>query len=235
MDIIAHKYNLYNSKDFILTLKKAKEIKGVMFDIVLTKDKKVLVFSMISANKKTIEIIQSNTMDELSDNNILTLDLVLEELNFFDYKVILNLIPLNEALLIEDYQKIVDDNLEYVRKVKDIVNKYNNLDIYLCSSSYNLLYQIIKFFPNNKKGVVLGEDSGSYIDLDFYIFVPLLLNRKIMDEQISLNKEVMIKIDDCDDLNLVLNFLENNKEVIDVYQYITNYPKIFYNCIYNIM
>ena len=205
-----------------------------MLDIVMTKDKKVLVFSRVTTNKITINTIQNNDLSELIYYDILTLEDALNMLKSFKGKIIINLLPLNEALLIEDYQKIVDNNLSYTEEVKKVTDKFPNLNIYVCSSSYNLLYQIIKIFTNRKKGVVLNEDSGSYIDVDFYIFIPSMLNEKIMAEQLDIGKEVMIIMEDADDISIVLSFLENNRSNKENYQYITNHAKIFYYSVNNI-
>lgn len=234
MKIIAHKSNLYNNKSFIESVNKIESLTGVMLDIVMTKDKKILVFSPITTNKITINTIQNNNLSELTYYDILTLDDALTMLNNFKRKIIINLLPLNEALLIEDYQKIISNNLSYIEEVKKIIDKFPDSNIYICSSSYNLLYQVIRIFKNRKKGVVLNEDSGSYIDVDFYIFIPSMLNEKIMAEQLSIGKEVMVIMEDADDISIVLKFLENNKENKENYQYITNHAKIFYYSANNI-
>lgn len=234
MMIIAHKSNLYNNKNFIEAVNNLEGLTGVMLDIVMTKDKKVLVFSKVTTNKITINTIQNNNLSELQYYDILSLDDALMLLKNFKGKIIINLLPLNEALLIDDYQKVVADNLNYTEEVKKIIDRYLYLNIYICSSSYNLLYQITKIFINNQKGVILDENSGSYIDVDFYIFIPSMLNEKIMKEQLKLNKEVMIIMEDADDIAIVLGFLEKNKTNKDNYQYITNHAKVFYNTIKNI-
>ena len=234
MIIIAHKSNLYNNKNFIEAVNNLEGLTGVMLDIVMTKDKKVLVFSKVTTNKSTINTIQNNNLSELQYYDILSLDDALMMLKNFKGKIIINLLPLNEALLIDDYQKVVADNLNYTEEVKKIIDRYLYLNIYICSSSYNLLYQITKIFINNQKGVILDENSGSYIDVDFYIFIPSMLNEKIMKEQLKLNKEVMIIMEDADDIAIVLGFLEKNKTNKDNYQYITNHAKVFYNTIKNI-
>ncbi len=234
MKILAHKSNLYNNKNFIESVNKLEGLTGVMLDIVMTKDKKILVFSPVTTNKITINTIQNNNLSELTYYDILTLDDALTMLSNFKRKIIINLLPLNEALLIEDYQKIISNNLSYIEEVKKIIDKFPDLNIYICSSSYNLLYQVIRVFKSRKKGVVLNEDSGSYIDVDFYIFIPSMLNEKIMAEQLSIGKEVMIIMEDADDISIVLKFLENNKENKENYQYITNHAKIFYYSVNNI-
>lgn len=234
MKIIAHKSNLYNNKTFIESVNSLEGLTGVMLDVVMTKDKKVLVFSRVTTNKITINTIQNNNLNELTYYDILTLEDALTMLNNFKEKIIINLLPLNEAILIEDYEKVVSNNLSYTEEVKKVIDRFPNLNIYVCSSSYNLLYQIIKIFTNRKKGVVLNEDSGSYIDVDFYIFIPSMLNEKIMAEQLDIGKEVMIIMEDADDISIVLSFLENNRSNKENYQYITNHAKIFYYSVNNI-
>lgn len=234
MMIIAHKSNLYNNKTFIEKVNSLENLTGVMLDIVMTKDKKVLVFSRVTNNKITINTIQNNDLSELIYYDILTLEDALTMLNNFKGKIIINLIPLNEALLVEDYQKVVSNNLSYTEEVKKVTDKFPNLNIYVCSSSYNLLYQIIRIFTNNKKGVILSENSGNYIDVDFYIFIPSMLNEKIMAEQLSIGKEVMLIMEGADDISIVINFLENNRNNKENYQYITNHAKIFYYSFNNI-
>ena len=234
MMIIAHKSNLYNNKNFVESVNQLEGLAGIMLDVVMTKDKQVLVFSRVTTNKITINTIQNNNLNEISYYDILTLEDALTMLENFKGKIIINLLPLNEALLIEDYQKVVDNNLRYTEVVKTITDKFVHANIYICSSSYNLLYQIIRVFPNDKHGVILDENSGSYIDVDFYIFVPNMLDERIMSEQLSLKKEVMIMMEDCDDLSIVLSFLENNRNNKENYQYITNHAKIFYYSTYHI-
>ena len=234
MMIIAHKSNLYNNKNFVESVNQLEGLAGIMLDVVMTKDKQVLVFSRVTTNKITINTIQNNNLNEISYYDILTLEDALTMLEGFKGKIIINLLPLNEALLIEDYQKVVDNNLRYTEVVKTITDKFVHANIYICSSSYNLLYQIIRVFPNDKHGVILDENSGSYIDVDFYIFVPNMLDERIMSEQLSLKKEVMIMMEDCDDLSIVLSFLEDNRNNKENYQYITNHAKIFYYSTYHI-
>ena len=234
MKIIAHKSNLYNNKTFIESVNSLEGLTGVMLDVVMTKDKKVLVFSRVTTNKITINTIQNNNLNELTYYDILTLEDALTMLNNFKEKIIINLLPLNEAILIEDYEKVVSNNLSYTEEVKKVIDRFPNLNIYVCSSSYNLLYQIIRVFTNRKNGVVLSEDSGSYIDVDFYIFIPSMLNEKIMAEQLNIGKEVMIIMEDADDISIVISFLENNKNNKENYQYITNHAKIFYYSVNNV-
>ena len=44
MMIIAHKSNLYNNKNFVESVNQLEGLAGIMLDVVMTKDKQVLVF-----------------------------------------------------------------------------------------------------------------------------------------------------------------------------------------------
>ena len=94
MKIIAHKSNLYNNKTFIESVNSLEGLTGVMLDIVMTRDKQVLVFSPVTTNKITINTIQNNNLSELTYYDILTLDQALNMLNNFKGKIIINLLPL---------------------------------------------------------------------------------------------------------------------------------------------
>ena len=83
MKIIAHKSNLYNNKTFIESVNSLDGLTGVMLDIVMTRDKQVLVFSPVTTNKITINTIQNNNLSELTYYDILKLYESLNMLNNF--------------------------------------------------------------------------------------------------------------------------------------------------------
>lgn len=55
-----------------------------------------------------------------------------------------------------------------------------------------------------------------------------------MAEQLKIGKEVMLIMEGADDISIVINFLENNRNNKENYQYITNHAKIFYYSANNI-
>ncbi len=232
MQIIAHKNNLYNNKDFIYkAIEKQENMTGIMLDIVKTKDHRLLVFSPVSNNKRTIDTIQNNQLEEIAFLDILTLEEALIILKEFKAKILLNLFPLNEAFVIEDYQKTVKENEDYVDVVKSVIQRFPNLNIYLCSSSQSLLYHVIRKIEDRKNGVILSVNDSTYIDVDFYIFSPEMLNEKILLQQLMIGKEVMIQMQDCDDMTKVVTFLLEeiqDKKKIEQMQFITNHTRLLY-------
>lgn len=232
MQIIAHKNNLYNNKDFINKVESDHQnLNGIMLDIIKTKDERLLVFSPVSTNKTTIDTIQNNNLEEISYLDILTLEDALKILETFKEKILLNILPLNEAVVIEDHQKTVKNNEHYIELVNSVISKYKNLNLYICSISHNLLYHIIRKIENVKYGVILSVNDSTYIDVDFYIFSPEMLKESILKQQLDLKKEVMIQMHDCDDMTNVTCFLMNTikqKEIIKDMQFITNHSQLFY-------
>jgi len=232
MQIIAHKNNLYNNKDFINKVQSDhKNLNGIMLDIIKTKDERLLVFSPVSTNKTTIDTIQNNNLEEISYLDILTLEDALKILETFEEKILLNILPLNEAVVIEDHQKTVKNNENYIELVNSVISKYKHLKLYICSISHNLLYHIIRKIENVKYGVILSVNDSTYIDVDFYIFSPEMLKEQVLKQQLDLKKEVMIQMHDCDDMTNVTCFLMNtikNNDMIKDMQFITNHSQLFY-------
>ena len=63
MQIIARKSNLYNNQEFIKEiLQEIDAVQGIMLDVVMTKDKQVLVFSPVMSNQTTINTIQNSNL-----------------------------------------------------------------------------------------------------------------------------------------------------------------------------
>lgn len=232
MQIIARKSNLYNNREFMeRILQEIDAVQGIMLDVVMTKDKKILVFSPVTSNQTTINTIQNSDLAEISFLDVFLLEDALKMNLSGQQKFILNLLPLNEAVLIQNLPKMVEENQEYVRVVLDIIKQYPMLNISLCSPSYNLLYAMKRLITERKLGVVLDINNSTYIDVDFYIFSVEMLDQKIFQEQLSLGKEVMLSLDSGDEITRFLFSIRDQKiplELLEQIQYISSYPAILY-------
>ena len=237
MQIIARKSNLYNNQEFIKEiLQEIDAVQGIMLDVVMTKDKQVLVFSPVMSNQTTINTIQNSNLEEISYLDVFFLEDALKMNISGEQKFILNLLPLNEVVLIQNIQKITEENNTYARVVSDIISKYPSLNIFLCSSSYNLLYAMKKNIANRKLGVVLDINNSSYIDVDFYIFSIEMFDQNIFEEQLSLGKEVMLLLDSGDEMTRFLFYVRDQEvplELLWQIQYISSYPALLYTLFEN--
>ena len=232
MQIIARKSNLYNKREFMeRILQESDAVQGIMLDVVMTKAKKILVFSPVTSNQTTINTIQNSDLKEISFLDVFLLEDALKMNLSGQQKFILNLLPLNEAVLIQNLPKMVEENQEYVRVVLDIIKQYPMLNISLCSPSYNLLYAMKRLITERKLGVVLDINNSTYIDVDFYIFSVEMLDQKIFQEQLALGKEVMLSLDSGDEITRFLFSIRDQKiplELLEQIQYISSYPAILY-------
>ena len=229
--VIAHKDNLYNTKKFIEeVMKNSQYLDGVFLDVTLTKDSKVLIFSPVSSNREDLDTIQNNNLVEIDFLDIFLLKEALDIFASQNFKIILNLLPLNEIVAASSYHTLVKDYEHYLEVVIDLLKKYQHLNIFISSPSYNLLYILKRKTKAYKLGVVLDINNVSYIDVDFYIFSPIMLREDILLEQLERQKEIMIRIKDCDDMSKVIQFLEEEDKtgvIKEKSKFITNHPCLF--------
>jgi len=236
MKIIAHRNIKYNYDDFITSTVNNPIIMGVTFDILMTKDQKILIYTPDSNYIKEIDSIQSNTYQNLKKYDVITLEEVLTKFINTNQKIILNLLPLVSSSLTDDnIQSVNELNVKYIDTVNSIINKFPNLEFYLCSGYDNLLYILMQRNINAKIGLIISNFSMSYLDVDFYVFTVNALDEKIINQQLSFNKEVMIYILNCDDMNTIIKTIAKqdktgmfNMTLLNDVYFINNYPEIFW-------
>ena len=237
MKIIAHKSIKYDYFTFLRENINNPKITGVAFDIVMTKDKKVIIYTPYGDYISTIDALQSNTYENLKNIDIIPLE---ETLRFFsrsNKKIIINLLPIVSPPTDEETLFNVNRlNEEYVNAVNIIISKFPTLEFYICSAYDNLVFQMKRLNHNYKVGFIITNLSTNYIDVDFYAFTTNMIDKKIIDQQLNINKEVMIYIINCDDMNMIMNnfskeqfYYPNIKNTFNEIFFINNYPTIFWN------
>lgn len=236
MKIISHKNIKYDYDTFFTATVNNPIIDGVAFDILMTKDKKVLIYTPRENYISTIDAIQRNTYMNLKNSGIISLEEVLTKFTNSNKKIILNLLPIiSNTLTSDNYIDVNKLNQEYVITVKKIIDKFPALEFYLCSAYDNLVQQIRLINPTKKTGYIITNLSTSYIDVDFYVFTVNVLDEKIINQQLSFNKEVMIYILNCDDITTVMKGITKrvingtiNKIALNEVYFINNYPDLFW-------
>ncbi len=236
MKIISHKNIKYDYYTFLNSTINNPIINGVAFDVLMTKDKKILIYTPTGDYLSVVDSIQSNTYENLKTTGIISLEQVLYQFVNSNKKIIINLLPIiSNTLTNDNLQDVNRLNEEYVMTVKKIIDKFPTLEFYLCSAYDSLVYQIKRLDSIHKIGFVITNLSTSYIDVDFYIFTVNVLDERIINQQLSLNKEVMIYILNCDDMNNIMmgiiqrsmNNTLNQMSLNEVY-FINNYPELFW-------
>lgn len=231
MKIILQKSERVTNEEFFTIVKTNTIIDGIFLNVFVTKDNKMVIVN--PSTEKEI-FIPSFTLSELGYLNLLTLDDYLSRLSPTNKKIILNLIP---AYLFDindiNIEAITENAKIYINIIKSIIDKYQSLNIYLCSRIQRTVYLIQEIIKDRNIGILLEGTNLTYIDVDFYIINTELLNFYIINQQLSLKKEVMILAPDEKDFELLKNFFNKSLKTpydINTYselQFITNYPNEF--------
>ena len=236
MKIISHKNTNYNYTTYISSIINNPIIDGILFNVILTKNNKILIYTPYQNSTDNIETIQNSTYQNIKGLNIIPLETVLFKFNNSNQKIILNLLPIiSNNLSNDNFQNVNKLNENYVLTVKSIIEKFPSINFYLCSAYDNLVYQIGRITPNKKIGFIINNLSTTYIDVDFYIFTVNVLNEQIVNQQLSFNKEVMIYIANCSDMNSFMKEIEKqhtlgkiNLTLLNEVYFISDYPELFW-------
>lgn len=233
MKIIFQKNKLYTNEDFFYEVQTNNKIEGIFLNVIATKDFNMVVINPELENEL---FIPNYTLSELEYLNLLTLQNTLSKLANTNKKIVINLLPINLYDETEQNLEIIKENAKKnIRIIKSIIDQYPKLNIYICSRIQRTIYLIQEIITNKKIGIILTQSNLNYIDVDFYIMDTNFLNYAIINQQISLKKEVMIKATDESEFPILKNFFNDSlKTPYDIksylqLQFITNVPNIFYD------
>ena len=236
MKIISHKNINYDYDTFVSSTVNNPIIDGILFDILITNDKRILIYTPYGNYIANVDAIQSSNYQNIKGFDVIPLEIVLSKFNNSNQIIILNLLPIiSNTLSSETFQTVNKLNEDYVLAVKSIIEKFPSINFYLCSAYDNLVYQMKRITPDKRVGFIINNLSTTYIDVDFYIFTVNVLNEQIINQQLSINKEVMIYIMNCTDMNAIMRGIEKRKilgtindAVLNKVYFISNYPELFW-------
>lgn len=232
MKIILHKNRKYDYYTFLNSAINNPIIDGIALDVLMTKDQKIIIYTPTDDYLYNINQIQSNTYENLKNTDIVLLEEVISPFSNTNKKIIINLLPIiNNTITKDNFIDAVKLNKDYIMTVEKIINKYSGIEFYLCSAYDNLVYQLKLLNNNHKKGFIINNLSTNYIDVDFYVFTVNILDEQMINQQLSFNKEVMIYILNCDDMNNIMKSIIQkninntlNKTLLNEVYFINNYP-----------
>lgn len=236
MKIIAHKSMKYDYYKFLNDALTNPTIVGVSFDVLMTKDKKIIIYTPYGNYTSTINAMQKNSFEDLKEMDILTLEETIKRFANGNKKIIINLLPIINPPITElNLSDIVRLNEEYVLTVKAILDKFPTLNFYLCSAYDNLVFQIRKLNDKHKVGLVLTNLSTTYQDVDFYAFTANVIDERLVNQLLNFNKEVMIYLLNCDELSDMLDWVSRkitsrkfDQNAFNEIYFINNYTDIFW-------
>lgn len=243
MRILVNKTDLYNNAEFLKkTSQKIKYLEGVGFNIAITKDNQFVVFSPVSNNQATIQTISNKNLKELTYLDLLTLK---DVLTFYQQresqnKIFLNLLPSAIPIASEEsLETIKNINNNYTKYLLETLKPYENLNLYLGSVNASLMQLLKSENIPWKKGIVLFGGNLNYIDVDFYVFGTELLSGEIFNQQLKLNKEVILYLGDANDLSIAYEFFRGEKatalanSIFDEILFLNDYPELFFKLFSN--
>lgn len=239
MQLIAYKNKLVNYINFLTNVVENDDIDGFTVPIVKTKDNTIILFDDNMGEGINTEVLQSSTIEDLKQTSVIELNQLLTELsklpNTFKKRIILNIYPLITPILSNETIFYVNQlNKEYVILIKEEIDKFPNLDISLCTINTNLLQEIKRNINNHPLGLIIDESNPTYVEADFYVLKPIMLDATIIKQELDIGKEIMIAITSNDDLSLTYTFFRQEttalkNELFLKLTFMTGYPDIFNN------
>ncbi len=234
MSIIAYKNNISNPVNFLDIVEKSTYINGMYIYIVQSKDGNIIAYSIDPKDNLSLEDLQNNTIEKLDKTCIIELDTLLNRLDTWTKKIVINVTPIIIPPLSESTIKLINQkNWEYISKIKDIVEKHKNLNISLHSTNRLLIDYMINQIKSFKIGWEIAPNDLTYITTDYYVLSSEMLNEEIILQQLNLGKEIMVKVVDGNDLMLVFEFFHKNSNanrdiIFNKTTFVCSYPEMFY-------
>jgi len=233
MKILYYGNIIYTPPEFKTNILDQDYIDGIVINTVMSKDSKMVVISFDNI-ANIVQEIENYTYEQSKEGTIILLDDVLATISGINKRVLINAVITPALLNYKDLES-------YTTNLTSIINKYPNIDISVFSVNYAVINYLKPKLLNNKIGVLLSAENANYIDVDFYIFPPILLNTTILNQQYSKNKEIMIFLQNWNDLNQMNTFFTNrentsriSRQLMNDISVLTMYPRITYNTTRNL-
>jgi len=234
MKIITYKNNLITYEDFLKNARNYEYVDGLIIPVIMTKDKEIIVFDDQITGIARTEIIQSNTFNELQNAGIIKLRDFLTNINTFNKRIIINVYPLYQVILTEDSVQYINElNNEYINLINDIIQNFPNLKISICTINQPLLTRIKRIIVNKPKGLIITNENLNYIDVEFYIVPPTMLDALIIIEELNRGKEIMISSYSSSDMSIINDYFFKNQtalksRIFTQLTFVSAYPELFY-------
>ena len=234
MKILAQKNTKYTLPEFFSNVINYDYISGIVLNVVKTSDNVLVVINLSSGEESYVKTVYSNEFLNLKGFEMAPLKEIINYLKRINYKrkVILNIIPYLLIQLTEEQNKLLFlEYKEYARNLKNIINN-SNLDMYIHSVSRSLIDLIKKENLKSKLGFAIVGFDLNYIDVDYYVFTPEMLNFPLMKQQLDNSKEIMVYIGTDYEISNLYDIFKGNKitdltkEIAGSIYLIGNYPEV---------
>lgn len=233
MSIIAFKNNTQNSAEFLREINATNYIDGIIIQVTMTKDGTIIAFGQDALAVNSIETLQNSQFSDLQQvYAIPDLDSLLRLFRNCQKRIIINVAPLLSPILSDaTVQEFNQRNTEYTTKINNILSSHQNLNISLHSINNHTVFFLKQNVKNFLIGLEISDESYNFMEVDYYVFPANLLEYQIINQQLNLNKEVMISIETGNDLELAYQFFNKPepKALVPRLTLITSYTRIVNN------
>lgn len=229
MNIILYKDTLYGAKQLYDEVDSYNFLDGIILSATMTKDDKIIVYNFLYNPYASVQSIQKESYNELKANVFYEISEFFEIFKNYKGKLIINLHGVPNII------GHPNRNYKFVLKLRDIIKKYNQINLYICSSYDDVITYIIKELENIKKGMVVFEGNLNYYDVDYYVVPSRMFDTKIVAQQLKLNKEIMLTLESTEEIiSIIDKFKENyylfdgmsKKQTEDLLHIVTKSPKV---------
>lgn len=198
MKIIAQKSDILNSYEFFERSLSTEYIDGVSLNVALTEDNNIVIYNTPILTSAIINTIETSTLEQLQNYEIIRLDETLKSLNDVRMKksIYLNVAPFRTSIINDDNIQEVTNRINlYVDELARIINMYPNLNINLHSVSRNFVTILKNKIKNHKVGFVVYGDDLTFIEVDYYVMTTGVFNDNIIDMLLEREKEVLLYVE----------------------------------------
>ena len=233
MKIISLKENLYTGKEFMKIVDSLSYLDGISIDVTMTKDGHIILYSYNISNASSLNSVQNTTLSNIQTISVGTLEAFLNTIKNYPKKIVLHLLPILTPSISDDNIEALNSMCAYfINQVYHIIRKFPNLKIELATSSGRLLYYMKQEKKEENLGLIIRSDDLNYQDVDFYVFSAEMFDLQLMNQQLSMGKEIMMYLINSNEISIFMkvfekeNRNETKQRIFDHIQIITPYPEI---------
>lgn len=197
MKIIAQQTDSLNTYEFWDNVINKDYIYGMSINIALTQDNQILTYTVNGNNNATTNTIENSTLDKLNNYEIQLFDDALKNLSQRNMKknIYVNIAPFKIGTLTEENIKEVTARMNlYVDMIKEIIDKYPDLNISLHCINRSILTILKQKIKDHKLGLVVYNTDLNFIDVDYYVITMNAFDDAIIDLLLREKKEIILYI-----------------------------------------
>lgn len=237
MKIIAQKNNALTTSEFLENSLKRDFIDAMSLNVTYTQDNKIVVYSAPTTGVAITNTINNATLGQLQGYEVTLLSEILKNLSESSVKkdLYLNLAPYNAGILSDDnIQTVTEKTHDYIMELKEVIDLYKNLKIYIHSINRSLAIMLKQLLPSYKIGFAFTGSDFSFADVDYYVLLASIQNDVIIDSLLKNNKDVIIYVYSDYYLSYLYEHYLGEKstpylqETFEKLGFMGNYPEIIY-------